>query len=137
MVTHKFIVASKQGRLLKKLYVFFFSFCSSLIIVCPLLQHVDSSMVKIFIILQAIFGGLYANHDTPQYTCATTESEKDEISDMEIVSILYKAFFAFYCLLIAIVFCYYGIRSLLTVRGTTVEEKDGIVMKVRVTFFST
>lgn len=86
--------------------------------------------LQIFLILQSTFGGLYNNFETPTYTCATSEDQKSEISGMEIVSILYKAIFACYCMAIACVFCYYGVRTLLAVHSTAVDEKDSIVMKV-------
>eukprot|EP01127_Copromyxa_protea_P000994 TRINITY_DN1092_c0_g1_i1.p1 TRINITY_DN1092_c0_g1~~TRINITY_DN1092_c0_g1_i1.p1 ORF type:complete len:1581 (-),score=334.19 TRINITY_DN1092_c0_g1_i1:160-4293(-) len=124
IVTQKNTSKDKQLAIYSKLRIFFASFCVSLCL--------------IFVVLQSVFGGLYNNQEISEFTCATTLDEKTKISSSEIVSILYKAFFAFYCFVIAVAFCFYGVRSLMAVHGTQVGSKQSILRKFSVvTIFCT
>eukprot|EP01126_Amoeba_proteus_P000938 TRINITY_DN10271_c0_g1_i1.p1 TRINITY_DN10271_c0_g1~~TRINITY_DN10271_c0_g1_i1.p1 ORF type:complete len:535 (-),score=82.43 TRINITY_DN10271_c0_g1_i1:77-1534(-) len=114
-IAHKFVQPTEQPKHMRKLQLFFYMFCSSLCL--------------IFVILQSIFGHLYSNQHNMVFTCATTQSEKDQISTAEIVSILYKAIFAFYCLIIATVFFYYGVHSLMTINKASISKRGSIVRK--------
>eukprot|EP01127_Copromyxa_protea_P000995 TRINITY_DN1092_c0_g2_i2.p1 TRINITY_DN1092_c0_g2~~TRINITY_DN1092_c0_g2_i2.p1 ORF type:complete len:1579 (-),score=272.12 TRINITY_DN1092_c0_g2_i2:50-4357(-) len=124
IMTSKLVAKSKHAIIQRNLNIFFYSFCASLCL--------------LFVVLQSVFGGLLRNRSDEGFTCATTEAERNALSSSEIVSILYKAFFALYCVVIAVVFCFYGINSLKALKGTTVADKDSIIQKFcSVTFFCT
>ena len=71
-------------------------------------------LLSLYMIFVAIMIAVSTVNSEIEYTCATSESEKNELTAYMKLFISYKSIYAFYCAIIAIAFAFYGI-SVVTV----------------------
>jgi len=81
----------------------------------------------------AVAYGSLSNSGLHQFTCATTEAQRNALTPGEAVSLTYKAIYAFYSIIIALTFAYqaYIIIALLRGHGPSEHSSHGRVEKLK------
>eukprot|EP01126_Amoeba_proteus_P018857 TRINITY_DN19601_c0_g1_i1.p1 TRINITY_DN19601_c0_g1~~TRINITY_DN19601_c0_g1_i1.p1 ORF type:complete len:825 (-),score=89.79 TRINITY_DN19601_c0_g1_i1:69-2210(-) len=105
-----------------------------------ILSYIYIISLTTFFVALAITYGCLSGEATTEFTCASTQAEKDQITSAEAVLLVYKALFAFYSVMIAVTFALQAqrvIALLFTYRHANQKSKEKNLQKMISSFLIT